>query len=220
MRRLCIFDLDGTLVNSVEDLADSTNEALKKFGCPVHEVDKYRYFVGNGTLKLIERALPEELRTPEMISRVHGCFAQEYEKRLVNKTCAYEGIKDVLKNLKARGFLLAVASNKPDRFAKEVTLGIFGEGLFDRIFGKKDGVPVKPAPDIIFGLVDALGADLAGCIHCGDSAVDVNTAHNAGIPCIGCTWGFRERSELEEAGADMIADRPEDIYKYMTVSGC
>lgn len=212
MKKLCIFDLDGTLVNSVYDLADAMNAVLENNGCPVHDVEKYKYFVGNGTLKLVERAVPESERSPERVAELHKQFAAEYEKRLVNKTRAYDGIKELLTELKARGVLLAVASNKPHPFTVEVVEGVFGKGVFDLISGKKEGVPTKPSPEIMLDIMAKLGAAAEGCIHSGDSAVDVNTAHNSGVKCIGCTWGFRTREELEGAGADFIAEGPEDIF--------
>ena len=211
MKKLYIFDLDGTLVDSLYDLADSVNAVLAKHGWAVHDTEKYRYFVGNGTMKLIERALPEECRDPETIAKVHAEFAAVYEENLVNKTRPYDGVEQLVRELKKRGALLAVASNKPDKFSNEIVGTLFGEGTFDKVYGKREGVPTKPDPQIMFDIINELGVDKADCIHSGDSNVDVATAHNAGIKCIGCTWGFRTEKELLDAGADYIADNAADI---------
>ena len=135
MKKLFIFDLDGTLVNSLYDLADSMNEVLRSHGLPTHGTEKYKYFVGNGTLKLVERALPEELRNDERISALHAEFAGVYGKNALNKTRPYDGIPELLERLKAEGRLIAVASNKPHAFSKLITETLFGEGYLDADFG-------------------------------------------------------------------------------------
>ncbi|MBQ8966973.1 HAD family hydrolase [Ruminococcus sp.] len=211
MKKLYIFDLDGTLVDSLYDLADAVNTVLKAHGFDGHEYEKYKYFVGNGTLKLIERALPEDSRSPEMINSLHAEFTVQYEAHLADKTKAYAGIKELISALKSRRAKLAVASNKPDKFTKIIVEQTFGKGTFDVVLGKREGVPTKPAPQIMEDILKAAGVKAEDSIHSGDSNVDVATAHNAGIACIGCTWGFRTEEELAEAGADMTAHRPEDI---------
>lgn len=211
MKKLYIFDLDGTLVNSLEDLAESVNLALADRGYPVRAVEEYRYLVGNGAMKLIERALPEEERSEEVVRAVHAEFSRIYGERMVCKTKAYDGVEELLLSLKERGCLLAVASNKPDAFSKQVAETIFGRGLFDSIHGKREGVPTKPSPEILLDIMGELGASPGECVMSGDSNVDVETAKNAGIECIGCTWGFRTEEELTRAGADMIAHEPRDI---------
>lgn len=211
MKKLYIFDLDGTLADTLEDLADSMNAALESHGYPVHETDKYKYFVGNGVLKLVERALPESVRSEENILLMNEAFASEYAKRTLCKTKPYEGIPEIVGELKKRGCLLAVASNKPDKFSVQIVEKLFGKGTFDCIRGKREGVPTKPDPQVLLGIIGELGVDKAECVHSGDSAVDVLTALNAGIDVIGCTWGFRTREELVSAGAKKLADKPEDI---------
>lgn len=215
MKRLCIFDLDGTLVNSIEDLADSVNIVLERYRFPLHEIEEYKHFVGDGTLKLIERALPEQERIPDTIEKLHGEFSEEYRRRAVMKTRPYSGITEVIKILKKRGVILAVASNKPDRFSRYIVDELFEKDSFDMIRGKTDGVPAKPKPDIILGIMKAWGVSAEDTCLVGDSDVDVMTAHNAGIECIGCSWGFRGRQELESAGADFIADDPLKIADYI-----
>lgn len=214
MKKLYIFDLDGTLADSLCDLADSVNMVLEKHGFPTHDTEEYKYFVGNGALKLIERALPESERNPETIRAVHAEYSKVYSERMLCKTKPYDGITDVLTALKARGCKLAVASNKPDDCSVNIVETLFGRGVFDSIHGKREGVPTKPSPDIMEQIMAELNVRPEDCIHSGDSNVDVATAHNAGMECIGCTWGFRTEEELITAGADHIARRPEDILKY------
>ena len=186
---------------------------LKRHGYPVHAVEKYKYFVGNGAVKLIERALPESARQETEIKKIHAEYSGVYAEHLLCKTKAYQGITELLDELKARGCLLAVASNKPDIYSQRVVKAIFGEGRFDSIHGKRDGINTKPDPQILFDIMSELGVDAEDCVHSGDSSVDVATAHNAGIKCIGCTWGFRTEEELLDAGADNIAHCPADILR-------
>lgn len=214
MKKLYIFDLDGTLVNSIYDLADSMNAVLEHHGFPTHDTEKYKYFVGNGTLKLVERAVPESEKNEIKIKALHAEFSEEYNKRCIDKTKSYDGIENVIIELHKRGCLTAVASNKPDQFVKFIVDSVFENRLFDEIAGKKENVPTKPDPEIVFGIMGKLGSDNDNTIMIGDSNVDVETAHNAGIKCIGCSWGFRGREELASAGADFIADKPSEILDF------
>ena len=217
MKKLYIFDLDGTLVDSLEDLADSVNITLERHGYPGHITEEYKYFVGNGALKLIERALPENARTEQNIRAVHNDYTKVYTEHLLCKTKPYDGINELLAELKRRGCKLAVASNKPDMHSRMVVESIFGADIFDTVHGKREGVPTKPSPDIMLDIMAELGVTAEECVHSGDSSVDVETAKNAGIACVGCTWGFRTQEELEKAGADFIAHEPADIL-HMTLS--
>lgn len=213
--RLAIFDLDGTLIDSLGDLADSTNRALADFGFPVHEEDEYRYFVGNGAKKLIERALPEG--TPEDIQQqVYDRYAGYYRECCMNRTAPYSGMPELVKALRESGVKCVVASNKPDEFSKQIVNTLLGADSFDAVRGKRGDTPTKPAPDIIYALCAQLGIDINSAVMIGDSDVDVMTAHNAGIGCIGCTWGFRGEDELRQAGADIIARTPQDIADSIT----
>ena len=212
-KKTYIFDLDGTLVNSLYDLADSMNSVLEESGFPIYDTEKYRYFVGNGTMKLVERTLPERLRTEENIALYHRKFAAEYERRCLNKTRPYDGIIPILEKLKSEGAVLAVASNKPHEFAGYIVKNLFEDNLFDVVMGKKDGVPTKPSPDIIKSIFTYTSTSEKESLMVGDSDVDVLTAHNAGIKCCGVLWGFRTKEELERAGADYFASEPEDILK-------
>jgi phosphoglycolate phosphatase len=211
MYKLLIFDLDGTLVNSISDLGDSVNAVLEEEKLPTFDYEAYKHMVGNGTAKLIERALPEKMRTDDNIREFHRRFAQQYQKRCLDKTRPYEGIDKALTFLKERSVKLAVASNKPDEFARSIVSGLFGEGVFDIVTGKREGVPTKPDPAIINDILSKTGVSPDETLIAGDSDVDVYTAHNAGIKCIGCEWGFRGREELEQAGANFIISRPEEL---------
>lgn len=215
MYKLAVFDLDGTLVDSVYDLADAVNAALAERGYPTHDTDKYYRFVGNGTLKLCERALPEDKRNDAEISSLHTRFAEIYGSICLNKTRPYVGIPELIRGLGEAGLLCAVASNKTDSFSREIVASLFPADSFALVMGKRDGVPTKPAPDIVLAIANEFGVDINDAVMIGDSSVDVRTAHNAGIKCIGCTWGFRGEQELREAGCDHIAHTPEDIYGFI-----
>ena len=209
--KLVIFDLDGTLLNTLDDLADAANHAMTEMGYPVHPVESFRYFVGNGVPKLMERCLPEGERSPERISEALNIFSEYYSKHSTDKTRPYDGITELLDALREKGVKTAVASNKTDSFTVELVKKFFGE-RFDFIRGGLPDVPKKPAPDIVFGIMSALGAEAYSTYFAGDSNVDIMTAANAGVTSIGCLWGFRSKEELISAGAVHIAESPEEIY--------
>ncbi|MGN1114688.1 MAG: HAD family hydrolase [Oscillospiraceae bacterium] len=211
MYKLIIFDLDGTLINSIYDLADAINTSLEELKYPTHPLEKFYYFVGNGALKLCERALPADHRTDEEIKRLSEMFNQRYHKNCVSKTKPYEGICELLNKLKEKGVKLAVASNKPDQFSKYIVESIFGTQVFDCVIGKRDGCPTKPDPRIVNDILEQMNIDRQQAIFAGDSDVDVMTAHNAELKCIGCVWGFRGEDELKKAGADFLAYKPSDF---------
>lgn len=213
--KLIIFDLDGTLINSLKDLADAVNYALKEYGCPVHDVEKYRYFVGNGIPKLIERALPAEKCSEKMILDVKSKFEQYYDEHYADSTVPYEGICDLLEALKAKGYKIAVASNKADEFTVKIADKLFGSGKFDVVCGKRSDTPKKPSPVIIENIMAEIGCKPEETVMVGDSDVDIFTARNAGIKSIGCLWGFRTEKELLDAGADHIVSSPMEILKYI-----
>ncbi len=211
MVKYIIFDLDGTLVNSIYDLADSVNSVLLQNGYKTHPLESFYYFVGNGTLKLVERALPEDKRTDEEIERVHEQFAEHYSKNYLNKTVPYEGVRNLLDELNNLGVEYAVASNKTDIFTREIIEKLFPENKFDKIMGKKDGNPTKPNPKIVYDILSGKDLKDSEILFVGDSNVDIQTGHNANIKSVGCLWGFRDKKELEEAGADFLISSPYEL---------
>ena len=211
MYKLVIFDLDGTLVNSLEDLGNACNSALERFGYPVHPMESFRYFVGDGVPMLIRRALPEKERTEEAIAKVKAVFDEIYGRNYNVCTRPYDGITELLDRLKAEGILIAVASNKPDNFTQTIVTSMFGD-TFSYVSGKKEGFEKKPDPQIALHIMEKLGVSSEETLFAGDSSVDMQTAHNAGCDCIGCVWGFRTLQELTDNKATYIANSPDDIY--------
>lgn len=206
---LVIFDLDGTILDTLEDLTDGVNYALSECGYPVRTIEEVRGFVGNGIRKLIERALPSD--TPEAeIDRVHGIFSPYYKAHCDVKTKPYDGIPAMLQDLRDAGILTAVLSNKGD-FAVQPLIRQYFPDLFTIAFGERAGIPRKPAPDAVFEILERLGVDKSDAVYIGDSGVDIETARNAGLPCICVDWGFRDRAQLIEAGAEKIVSTPEEL---------
>ncbi len=217
MTKLVIFDLDGTLLNSLQDLAASTNYALRQHGYPTHELPAFRYFVGNGINKLLERALPEKERTHENMLKIREDFMAYYAEHKADFTAPYDGICELLKTLKRHHVLLAVASNKYHAATRELIPEYFGEGLFDFVYGQREGIPVKPDPTIVFDIMKEAGGSKEEVLYVGDSGVDMQTAVNSGVTSVGVTWGFRDRKELQENGAQYIADEPYEIMKWVVL---
>ena len=207
MLKAIFFDLDGTLVNSIDDLADASNAALAQLGFPTHAVDKYRYFIGDGMRKLIERILPEAERNDEMIDKCHKIFRSFYDKNYLNKTAAYDGIEEMLGKLKQEGYKLVVVSNKVDVMAKRIVEEIFSD-VFDFTSGKVDNLPTKPDPTLTLSIMEEMGLEPFECAFVGDSGMDMKTGVNTGAVPIGVSWGFREKEELLENGAEYIIDAP------------
>lgn len=209
-----IFDLDGTLVDTAEDLGDSVSAALAELGLPIHTTEEYISYVGNGTLMLVKRSLPENLRDDEeLLNKAHDLFCNHYAAHYLDKSRVYDGIPEVVKALKDSGLRLYVLTNKPYQFASKIIEACFPKGTFELVTGSGQGFPRKPDPSYENYLIEQSGADKSEAIHIGDSGTDIETAHNAGIPCIACTWGFRSRESLIEAGADFIVDEPGEILK-------
>lgn len=211
---LVIFDLDGTLLDTLDDLADAANFVLESMGFPTHSTDAYRYFVGNGIPKLIERCLPENARSEENKKYALETFNKRYSEHCTDKTHPYGGITGVLDRLSESGVKIAVASNKADSFTQSLVKRYFGE-RFDLIRGSRPDVPRKPSPEIVYGIMSALGAEKSETTFVGDSSVDITTAANAGVGHIGCLWGFRTKEELVSAGAVNIAETPEQIMNFI-----
>ncbi len=210
MYKLAVFDMDGTILDTLEDLKDSTNFALEKCGYPTRSYDEVRRFVGNGIRRLIERAVPEGL-TVEQIDRVHEVFTEHYKVHCADKTKAYDGIKPLLEKLRASGVKTAVVSNKADYGVQELCKEYF-DGLFDYAVGEREGIRRKPAPDAVNEALRVLGIDKSEAVYIGDSDVDFETAKNAELPCISVLWGFRDEEFLREKGATLFVRDPAEIY--------
>lgn len=206
-----IFDLDGTLLNTLEDLCDSTNFALNKFGYPSRTLEEVRRFVGNGVKLLIERAIPQGADNPDF-EECLATFKEHYKNNMYNKTSPYAGVLDMLKELRLKGIQTAVVSNKFDAAVKELCKKYFGD-LIQIAIGENEaaGVRKKPAPDSVFKAITDLKLSIENVVYVGDSETDVQTSKNADIHCIGCTWGFRDKSVLIEQGADYIIESPVEL---------
>lgn len=201
-----IFDLDGTLLNTLEDLTDSVNFAMKEMGAPLHTIEEVRMMVGNSVNYLIEKALPEG-SSAEEINRCIEVFENHYHGNMRNKTAPYDGIIQMLSALKARGYKMAVVSNKSDGFTKALVKDFFGE-FITQATGRSADIPRKPAPDSVLRTMSVLGSEKQETVYVGDSEVDVMTARNAGVPCVGCLWGFRDEATLKAEGAAAIISEP------------
>ena len=208
-----IFDLDGTLLNTLEDLADSTNYIMRSFGHPERTLKEVRCFVGNGIRKLIERSAPKDTPTEE-IDRMFDAFKEYYGAHCAEKTKPYDGIMDLLDNLQKQGVKLAVVSNKADYAVKALCEQYF-PGYFDEAVGERVGIARKPAPDTVNEVLKNLQMNKSQAVYIGDSEVDVQTAKNAEMDCIAVDWGFRDKDVLEKAGAEIIVSTPEALFKCM-----
>lgn len=211
MKKLVIFDLDGTLLNTIADLGNSTNFALKKLGYPIHDIPSYRFRVGNGINKLFERALPEEERTEANILNVRKLFMEYYNEHCTDHTYPYPGIPSLLNSLQERGVLVAVASNKYQEASSKLICHYFGHIPFVAVFGQRDGVERKPNPAVVFEIMNVAGVGADEVLYVGDSGVDMETALNAGVTACGVTWGFRPESELQKFDPAYMVNSPEAI---------
>lgn len=211
MKKLVIFDLDGTLLNTIADLAHSTNYALSKLGYPTHKAEQYPFMVGNGINKLFERALPEGEKTEENVLRVRKEFIPYYDMHNADDSRPYPGIPELLSHLQAAGIQIAVASNKYQAATRKLIAHYFPEIHFIAVFGQREGIKVKPDPTIVFDILQLAGVAKEDVLYIGDSGVDMQTAANAGVAACGVTWGFRPRTELEEFQPEYIVDSAEEI---------
>ncbi len=208
-----IFDLDGTLLNTIEDLCDSTNFALSQYGYPSRTLEEVRSFVGNGIGVLIEKALPNGKLNPEY-PKVLATFKKHYTVNCNNKTRAYDGINELLHNLKNSGYKLAVVSNKIDVAVKDLCNRYFKDTI-DVAIGETEKIRRKPAPDEVFEAISVLDSEKDKTVYIGDSEVDIETARNADIDVISVSWGFRDKRVLSEAGADVIFSAPQEVFEYI-----
>ncbi len=214
MKKAVIFDLDGTLLNTIDDLGDSVNYVLKKHNYPTFSIEEYKYKVGNGMRKLIERSLPENKLNDETIEQVLAEFMAYYSEHKMDKTAPYDNIEQLLKTLKQKGVKTAVVTNKAHISAKPLMDEVFPD-LFDAVIGQKEGVPTKPDPTSVFAVMKELGVSADECLYLGDSGVDMQTAKNAGIFGIGVLWGFRKADELIENGAKKLIGKPQELLELL-----
>lgn len=213
--KLIIFDLDGTLLNTLEDLADSANYVLSHHGFPTHPVDAYRYFVGNGMPKLIERILPEGQKEGVIYDTCFKEFLEYYTLHMHDKTRVYAGLTETLEQLQAQGIQLAVATNKVHAALAPLMANFFPTIQWDALFGQRAKVPVKPHPQIVYDILEATGCSKSETLYLGDTSVDMETAHRAGLLAVGVLWGYRPQSELEEAHADLLIKHPCEILNHL-----
>lgn len=206
---LIIFDLDGTILNTLEDLADSLNVILNQYGYPQRSLSEVRGFVGNGIRLLVKRAMPEEL-AETTLDQLHQDFIQYYQQHCMDKTRPYEGIPELLQEVRNRGYHTAVVSNKADQVVKTLCDKYF-TGLFDIAVGEREGISRKPAPDSVNEILSSLQVSRDRAVYIGDSDVDIATAQNAGIDGIIVTWGFKDRDFLQKAGAVCLVSDPGEI---------
>lgn len=206
-----IFDLDGTLLNTLEDLTDSVNFALKTCNMPQRTIEEVRCFVGNGVRNLMLRAVPQGEENPRF-EEAFSLFKKYYGEHCNDKTRPYDGVRKLMETLKEQGYALGIVSNKIDSAVKELNHRYFAD-LVEVAIGEREGVLRKPAPDTVLTALEELGKKKENAIYVGDSEVDVATARNVGMPCISVLWGFRDKEFLKEQGADVFAQCPEDVRK-------
>lgn len=207
-----IFDLDGTLIDSLADIAESINQMLDARGYPRCEQEVFKQMVGDGMEKLVERALPESARNEEMIQVCVEEYRAHYDTLWNAQTRPYPGIVAMLAELKSRGVKLGVISNKAHRFTVPMTKHFFGSGVFDHILGQRNEVPRKPAPDGAHEMAAFLGLTTAEMAYAGDSGIDMQFAKSSGMRAVGVRWGFRSETELIECGADVLISSPADLF--------
>lgn len=211
-----IFDLDGTLLNTLEDLCDSVNYAMKQYGLQEHTLDQVRTYVGNGVQKLIERAIPQGRDNP-CYEQILDTFKERYALHCEDKTCPYEGIEELLEQLQTQNFRIAIVSNKFDGAVKKLNEKYFSQYIRVAI-GESAAVQRKPAPDTVYQALAELSADATRAVYVGDSEVDLQTAANVPMTCISVTWGFRTRQQLLDAGADEnhMIKTPQELLPLLT----
>ena len=213
--KLIIFDLDGTLLNTIGDLAIGCDHMLSLRGLPGHTYEEYCTFVGNGIMRLVERALPEELRTEEYVKAARKDFVDYYIEHIDQKSVPYEGITELIEELQAKGAKLAVASNKFQAGTEKLIKKFFPNIDFVEICGNREGVPLKPDTALVDMILEKAGVERNRVAMVGDSGVDIQTAHNAGITSVGVSWGFRSVEELKENRADHIVSSVEELRRVL-----
>ena len=208
-----VFDLDGTLLNTLEDLADATNYALRTMQMPGRTIGEVRAFVGNGVRRLMELSVPGGFDNPKF-EETFAVFKKYYGEHCNDKTRAYDGVVPVLRKLKEKGYALAIVSNKIDFAVKELN-DLYFKGIVPVAIGEKEGIRRKPAPDTVYEALKELGKTKEEAVYVGDSDVDLETAKNSGMPCISVLWGFRDKEFLAEHGAERYAKTAEDVLRFV-----
>jgi len=209
--KAAIFDLDGTLINSIEDIADCANAVLSHHGLPANTTERFKELVGDGFANLVRKIIPQEELTPERLKLFIEQYRDLYSQHWNKKTKVYSGIAELLKDMSDAGIKLAVLSNKRDDFTKRCVSWFFPEIQFAEVRGEREGTPLKPAPDAAVEIAAKLNVSPEECVFIGDSEIDIETAKRANMPSIGVLWGFRSRAILENAGANLIVSRPDEI---------
>lgn len=216
MKKLVIFDLDGTLLDTIADLAAATNHALQSLGYPTHPAGTIRTFVGNGIGKLLERALPEGERTDTNVQRMRSFFVPYYDAHNADLSTPYPGIAALLEALQSRGIGVAVASNKYQSATEKLVRHYFPAIRFAEVLGQREGIAVKPDPGIVYDILRTAGTAAEQALYVGDSGVDMQTARNAGVDAVGVDWGFRPRAELEEYHPRGIIGKAEELMQFIS----
>jgi len=206
-----LFDLDGTLINSLHDIADSMNRVLEKKGYQTHDYDAYRYFVGRGLYSLVGRTLPESEKTEQNVRNLYQELLSDYEVNLLQKTVLYRGIPELLDALVSNGIKLTILSNKADNFTKKIAAELLNKWPFEIVLGSGDNVPRKPDPAGAMIVCEALQLQPSNFLYIGDTSTDMQTALAAGMYPVGVTWGFRTKEELLDNGAKTIIDKPSEL---------
>lgn len=215
MKRLAIFDLDGTLLNTIHDLGEAANHTLALHGFPTHHISSYPHFVGNGISKLIERVLPAENRDEDTVRRLRQDFVAYYNDHKCDHTEPYPGIRELLHELAEKGVSLAVASNKYQEAASDLIRHFFPEVEWVSVMGQRPGVPTKPDPSVVFAILNEHPTPKAEVVMVGDSAVDIVTGRRASIDTIGVTWGFGKLKDINDAYPDHMADTPAEVLRHI-----
>ncbi|MFI3288855.1 MAG: HAD-IA family hydrolase [Rikenellaceae bacterium] len=213
MKKLVIFDLDGTLLDTIGDLAASCDEVLRRHNMATYSLDDYKHFVGNGIVRLVERAIPDSLRSEEFIAELRKEFVAYYFENIDKHTVIYPQIMWLLEELQRRDIKIAVASNKFQEGVRKLVASFFPDIQFEAVLGQRPNIPLKPDPQIVNDIIQLTSYSQKQILYVGDSGIDMETAKAAGIESIGVTWGFRSREELVESGANHIVDSPEEILK-------
>ena len=217
MIKLVIFDLDGTLIDTMEDIANACNYALEQCGCPVRRLDEYNMLVGRGIDNLFRGALPEDLKNEEMVAKMRGFFVPYYNEHKCDYTRPYNGIIELLDRLSADGLQFAVASNKYQEGTEQLVEKFFSKYDFVKILGQREGKPIKPDPEIVAEAMEGMpGIGPDEVLYCGDSDVDMQTGISAGVKTVGVTWGFRTREELAAYSPLALIDSPMELVDVIT----